>query len=143
MSEKVKKASPHTHKILTEIGEHIVAYELQKRGWQVMLNLGGKGFDIYAKKGDIDQKIEVKAIDPYQKVGKYRQHLRQRVTDAERHECDFVVIYVHGDNKFFVIPIKEIKEKNTIVMYKGKDGSIRQYAEYENAWEKLLQKQKN
>jgi predicted RNA-binding protein with PUA domain len=133
---KVKEPKP-MHRILTEIGEHIVAYELQKRGWQVMLNLGGIGFDIFAKKGDVSRKIEVKTTDPGQKVGRYRQHLRQRITDAERNICDFVVVYVHGYNKFLVIPIREIPEHNSIVMYIGKNGNIKQYAEFENAWERL------
>ena len=123
-------------RILGDIGEHIVAYELQKRGWDVMMNLG-VGFDIYAKKGDVARRIEVKAIDPYERVGKYKRHLRQKVTDAERASCNFVILYVHGDNKFFIIPIKEIPDHNIIVMYRGKDKSIRQYAEFENRWELL------
>jgi hypothetical protein len=124
--------------ILTDIGESIVAYELQKKGWQAMRNIGGIGFDIFAKKGDIAKKIEVKSIDPGQKSGRYYRYLTQTVSDAERHECDFVVIYIHGDNKFFIIPKDRIPSSNYIRMYKRRDGSISsQYAKFENAWDLL------
>jgi len=129
------KEQKSLNRILADIGESIVAYELQKQGWQAMLNLGGIGFDIFAKKRDVIRRIEIKSIDPEQKAGKYRKHLRQSISPAERRDCDFVVVYVHGDSKFFVIPIEKIPTNNIIAMYKRRDGSISsQYAEFESAW---------
>lgn len=79
----------------------------------------------------------MKTIDPYERVGKYTRHLRQKVTEVERASCNFVILYVHGDNKFFIIPIKEISDHNIIIMYRGKDKGIRQFAEFEDKWELL------
>lgn len=133
------KEQKSLNRILADIGEGIVAYELQKRSWQALLNLGGIGYDIFAKKGDVSRRIEVKSIDPNQKAGKYYRYLAQAISDAERRECDFVVVYIHGDSKFFIIPKDRIPSSNYIKMYKRRDGSISsQYAEFENAW-KLLE----
>jgi predicted AAA+ superfamily ATPase len=53
-----------------ELGETIVAYELMKRDWEVLKNLGGQGYDLRATRPNISRRIEVKATDPEQKTAK-------------------------------------------------------------------------
>jgi len=51
-----------------EIGESIVAYELMKRGWNVMRNVGGQGYDLLAVRDShrVQRRVEVKTTDPEQ-----------------------------------------------------------------------------
>jgi len=53
-----------------ELGESIVAYELMKRKWTVMENLGGQGYDLLAVCDRVQRRIEVKTTDPELKTGK-------------------------------------------------------------------------
>jgi len=72
-----------------DIGETLVAYELMKRGWDVMKHLGGLGYDLLATKRLVTRRIEVKATDPALKTGKTRGQLTQILSETELRTADF------------------------------------------------------
>lgn len=123
--------------IIGEIGERIVAYELLKRGWEVNLNMTA-GFDLYIRKEDVGRRIEVKTTDPSERTGKHKKQFRFTPTNKEMEECNFVIVYYHGDSKFFIIPKDDIPDHGTIAMYRSEEGNIGGiYEQYENKWEIL------
>lgn len=125
--------------ILGDIGEKTVGYELLKRNWDVNLNLSA-GYDLYIRRGDVGRRIEVKTTDPFEKSGKYEKHFRFAVTDKEMADCDFVIIYFHGESKYFIIPKKNIPKNGIVAFYRRDDGSIGEdtkYKKYENNWQIL------
>lgn len=79
-----------------EVGEAIVAYELMKREWDVMSHLGGQGYDLLARKGNVTRAIEVKTTDPQLKTGTARNQLTMILSKAEQENADFLVFMFMG-----------------------------------------------
>jgi hypothetical protein len=123
-----------------EMGEAIVAYELMKRGWDVMRHLGGQGYDLWATKGSVARAVEVKTTDPRLKTGTARKQLAVVLSKAEQDLAHFLVYYIHGFDTYFVIPKSVFQLKPFIAVFIGKDGKIGsrgKYEQYRNKWEAL------
>jgi len=125
-----------------EIGESIVAYELLKRGWNVMKNVGGQGYDLLAIRDHhrVERRVEVKTTDPSLKTGANRNQLTVLLSESEGEAADFLIFYVHGYETFFVIPRSAFPSSRSITVNIGKDGKIASgsaYEKYRNKWEAL------
>jgi len=123
-----------------EVGEAIVAYELMKRGWDVMKHLGGQGFDLWATRGLVSRRVEVKTTDPALKTGTARNQLTAILSRAEQDNADFLVYYIHGFDTYFVIPKRAFPASGSATVNVGKDGRIASgtaYESYRNRWEGL------
>lgn len=104
-----------------EIGESIVAYELMKRGWDVMKHLGGQGYDLVATKGTVTRRIEVKTTDPKLKTGTAKRQLTVILSESERVSAGFLIYYLHGYSTFFVIPQKSFPSSGSVTVFLSKD----------------------
>lgn len=126
-----------------EMGENIVSYELLRRGWNVMKNLGGHGFDLLAKTPNnlVQRQIEVKTTDPGLKTGTAKNQLTVVLSDSEMSAADFCIYYIHGYNTFFIIPRAAFPSGGSItVTVSKKDGLISagsQFEPYRNQWDSL------
>lgn len=125
-----------------EIEESIVAYELLKRNWNVMKNLGGHGYDLLAISNDarITRRIEVKTTDPELKTGAFKGQLTVLLTESEFAAADFLVFYIHGHETFFVIPKSAFPASRSVTVNVGTDGKIAAgtaYQPYRNKWDEL------
>jgi predicted AAA+ superfamily ATPase len=123
-----------------ELGESIVAYELMKRKWTVMENLGGQGYDLLAVRDRVQRRIEVKTTDPELKTGRSKNQLTVLLTDKESQEADFLIFYVHGHETYFIIPREAFPSSRSVTVIVGKNGQIGHgsaYEPYRNKW-KLL-----
>ncbi len=55
-------------------------------------------------------------------------------------ECDFIIVYFHGNNNYFIIPKISVTDNGIIAIYRREDGSVGEdtkYKEYENNWQIL------
>ena len=125
-----------------EIGEAMVAYELLKRGWNVMKNLGGHGYDLFVvhAKQRVERRIEVKTTDPALKTGAARRQLTVVLSQSEKEAADFLIYYIHGYETYFVIPQAAFPSGGSVTVNIGIDGQIAsgsQFEPYRNKWELL------
>jgi hypothetical protein len=128
-------------RFMGEMGEAIVAYELMKRGWDVMKHLGGQGYDLWATKGSVARAVEVKTTDPHLKTGTAKTQLTVVLSEAERDTAHFLVYYIHGFDTYFVIPKRGFPTSRsrsvTVFARGGKIASGPTYEPYRNRWEGL------
>jgi hypothetical protein len=126
-----------------QMGQDIVAYELMKRGWNVLVNTGTQGFDLLVVSADnrVQRRVEVKTTDPSLKTGRWQRQLTVVLTEPESKEADFLVFYVHGHDTFFVIPNSAFPPSRsvtvTISKKQGDIGERTRYEPYRNAWDQL------
>lgn len=125
-----------------DIGENIVAYELMKRGWNVMRNVGGQGYDLLAIRDNhrVQRRVEVKTTDPKLKTGKHSKQLTVLLTESESEATDFLIFYIHGYDTFFIIPQNAFPSSRSVTVSIGKDGKISsgsQFEPYRDKWELL------
>ena len=125
---------------LGEFGEITVAYELMRRGWDVMRHLGGQGFDILATKGTVDRLIEVKTVDLWSRTGKSKRQLTASLSPSEIEKAGFLIFYIHRFDTYYIIPSSAFPSSRSITVFIGKDGKIgtrTKYEPYRNNWELL------
>jgi len=125
---------------LGEFGEITVAYELMKRGWDVMRHLGGQGFDLHATKGTVIRYIEVKTVDPWSKIGASKRQLTATYSPSEIEKAGFLIFYIHSIDIYYIIPSSAFPSSRSITVFIGKDGKIgtrTKYEPYRNNWELL------
>ncbi len=124
-----------------DLGETIVAYELMKRDWAVLKNLGGHGYDLLATKPRVSRRVEVKTTDPDLRTGKTKRQLTVVLTESEKDNADFLIFYIHRKEAvFFVIPQKDFPSSGSVTVSIGKDGEISSGSAYEpfrNRWDLL------
>ena len=123
-----------------EIGEALVAYELMKRGWDVMKHLGGEGYDLWATKGRVSRAVEVKTTDPALRTGITKHQLIVILSRAEQDSADFLIYYIHGFDTYFVIPQRSFPTSGSVTVNIGRDGNIASgtaYEPYRNKWDGL------
>ena len=87
-----------------------------RRGWQVHKNLTG-GYDLYAAKERVHRNIEVKTRDPYKADGTYAK-MTVFISSFEMEICDFIIIYLHKLNKFFILNKSEITSMEHFFSFK-------------------------
>jgi hypothetical protein len=124
-----------------ELGIGIVSYELAKRGWSVLRNVGEKGFNLLVAFGKTQRTIEVQTTDPHFKIGKNLRYLTISFSEAQRRGSDFVILCVYGYPDTFVIPRSAFPiGKNSATVGSIDAGIISprlDYQAYLNAWGKL------
>jgi len=123
-----------------DVGETVVAYELLKRGWDVMRNLGGHGYDLLASRARVQRRVEVKCTDPSRKTGRARNQLTVILSKSEQEAADFLVFYVHGFDTFFVIPRSAFPTSGSVTVFVGRDGHLTTgtaYERFKNGWSAL------
>lgn len=121
-----------------EMGIGIVSYELAKRGWSVLRNVGEKGFNLLAASSKTQRTIEVQTTDPSIKIGKNFRYLTIAFSEAQRRGSDFVILCIYGYPDMFVIPRSAFpKGKNSATVGSIDAGIISPRSEYQaflNAW---------
>ncbi len=133
------------NKILGDLGEISVSYELKKRGWKVLKNIGGDGFDLLISKGHKTRRLEIKSTDPECQSGKNAKYLSFGASDKQGVEADFLIFYVHGYNTYFLIPLNEKllplnKSRNGNTVGSIEDCCVKANSKFENfkdCWEIL------
>lgn len=129
--------------VLGELGIGIVSYELAKRGWSIMRNIGDKGFNLMITSGKTQQTIEVQTTDPSTKCGKNHRYLSISFSEAQRRGSNFVILCIYEYPEVFVIPRSVFpKCKNSATVGSIEAGMISprpEYQAYQNAWEGMDQ----
>ena len=131
------------NKLLGDIGEAIIAYELFKRGFSVAMNKLS-GYDILAEKISIFLKIEVKTRYYRDKAGLPKKLLKFTITQNEMNICDVIICYIHGLNIFLIMPrnvvTKRTKSNKGLISITLRDKKITphsQWKQYLDNWQFL------
>ena len=132
---------------LGSLGEMMVALELMIKGWAIYTQfIGGSSssFDLLAVKGDLFKRIQVKstARDYKEKSRKSKKHIlkvckrsKGKFSCYSSSDCDFIVIVLMDEGRFFVIPTEKFSSK-TVNVYTNEDGVPTGWtAEYQDAWD--------
>jgi hypothetical protein len=138
MSEEKDKKYNRGSKLVGDIGEAIVSYELFKRGWEPTKNLLD-GYDILIVKGHKVKKIEVKT-----RSFKRGERRPITVTKNEMITSDFIICHLYPSDWFLIVNVKDIpKDEKTgrgrFSIYINQQGEINseKYNNGLNNWELL------